>query len=65
VVLQMKPAKMAEVLAAMVPESAEKLTVALANRAKGLSADSRNASAGALPPTELPAIEQPPAPQKR
>jgi flagellar motility protein MotE (MotC chaperone) len=65
VVLQMKPAKMAEVLAAMAPESAEKLTVALATRAKGLSAESRNASAGTLPPTELPAIDQPPAPQKR
>ena len=65
VVLQMKPAKMAEVLAVMTPESAEKLTVALATRAKGLSADTRNASASVLPATELPAIDQPPAPQKR
>src|SRR5215207_10881246 len=54
VVLQMKPAKMAEVLAVMMPEAAEKLTVALATRAKGLSADTRNASTGPLPATELP-----------
>jgi flagellar motility protein MotE (MotC chaperone) len=65
VVLQMKPAKMAEVLAVMTPETAEKLTVALAMRAKGLSAETRNASASPLPPTELPAIDQPPAQQKR
>src|SRR5215207_1169908 len=65
VVLQMKPAKMAEVLAVMMPEAAEKLTVALATRAKGLSADTRNASTGPLPATELPAIDQPPAQQKR
>jgi flagellar motility protein MotE (MotC chaperone) len=55
VVLQMKPAKMAEVLAGMSPEAAEKLTVALATRAKGLSAEARNAS----PPTGLPANELP------
>ena len=65
VVLQMKPAKMAEVLAVMAPEAAEKLTVALATRAKGLSVETRAASASALPPTELPAIDQPAAPQKR
>jgi flagellar motility protein MotE (MotC chaperone) len=65
VVLQMKPAKMAEVLAVMTPETAEKLTVALATRAKGLSAEARNATASALPVTELPAIDQPPAQQKR
>lgn len=65
VVLQMKPAKMAEVLAVMTPETAEKLTVALATRAKGLSVEARNASATVLPATELPAIDQPPAAQKR
>jgi flagellar motility protein MotE (MotC chaperone) len=66
VVLQMKPAKMAEVLAAMSPEAAEKLTVALSNRAKGLPAGAAAIGAGALPPNELPAIEQPPAtPPKR
>jgi flagellar motility protein MotE (MotC chaperone) len=65
VVLQMKPAKMAEVLAVMSAEAAEKLTVALATRAKSLSAEPRAASAGAgLPPNELPAIE-PPAPQQK
>jgi flagellar motility protein MotE (MotC chaperone) len=65
VVLQMKPAKMAEVLAVMSPEAAEKLTIALATRAKGLATEARAASAGAaLPPTELPAIDLPAA-QKR
>lgn len=65
VVLQMKPAKMAEVLAAMTPEAAEKLTIALATRAKGLSVDVRSASASALPSNELPAIDPAPAQQKR
>ena len=66
VVLQMKPAKMAEVLAVMTPEAAEKLTVALATRAKSLSADARAPSAGTgLPPNELPSIEPPVAQQKR
>lgn len=64
VVLQMKPAKMAEVLAVMAPEAAEKLTVALATRAKGLSAETRNATAATgLPAGELPSIDQ--SPQKR
>jgi flagellar motility protein MotE (MotC chaperone) len=68
VVLQMKPAKMAEVLAVMSPDAAEKLTVALAKRAKGLSADNRAAAAPTgLPDTELPAIDAPApaAPSKR
>ena len=54
VVLQMNPRKMAEVLALMAPEAAEKLTVALATRARGLG-DTRTAAA--LPPGELQAIE--------
>ncbi len=53
----MNPRKMAEVLAVMSPEAAERLTVALANR-------SREAAAGpapaAAPPGELPRIDQPP-----
>jgi flagellar motility protein MotE (MotC chaperone) len=65
VVLQMKPAKMAEVLAAMSPEAAEKLTVALANRAKGFSADNRSAGATGLPAGELPSIDTPAPPAKR
>ena len=66
VVLQMKPAKMAEVLAVMSPEAAEKLTIALATRAKSLSAEARNAPAATgLPPNELPSIDQPVAQQKR
>jgi len=54
------------VLAVMVPEAAEKLTVALANRAKSLSAEARNAPPQTgLPPNELPSIDQPVAQQKR
>lgn len=64
VVLLMKPAKMAEVLAVMSPESAEKLTVALATRAKGLSAEPRHAAAAGAPSNELPAIEQPVPPKR-
>lgn len=56
VVLGIAPRKMAEVMGLMSPEAAEKLTVALANRARGL-ADPRTATAAALPPNELPAVE--------
>jgi flagellar motility protein MotE (MotC chaperone) len=63
VVLQMNPRKMSEVLAVMSPEAAEKLTVALASRAKGKpDAVAAAKSAGtALPANELPAIDAPPA----
>jgi flagellar motility protein MotE (MotC chaperone) len=54
VVLGMNPRKMAEILGLMSPEAAEKLTVALATRARGLG-ETRTATA--LPPGELPAIE--------
>jgi flagellar motility protein MotE (MotC chaperone) len=54
-VLAMNPRKMAEVLAVMQPEAAERLTVALANRARGV-APAQQAAAG-LPPNELPAID--------
>ncbi len=57
VVSQMNPRKMSEVLAAMSPESAEKLTVALASRS--LNADAMRADAQALPPGELPRLEAP------
>ncbi len=57
VVLQMNPRKMAEVLAVMSPEAAEKLTVALAQRARG-AAPERAAQAPA-PMNELPAIDAP------
>ncbi|MDJ1158446.1 hypothetical protein QNA08_09390 [Chelatococcus sp. SYSU_G07232] len=58
VVLQMNPRKMAEVLASMTPEAAERLTVALASRAKGVNAEAKPAAVSSvLPPTELPAIE--------
>jgi flagellar motility protein MotE (MotC chaperone) len=56
VVLQMNPRKMAEVLAVMSPEAAERLTVALAMRAKGRANEGAGGS-GALPANELPAIE--------
>ena len=54
VVLQMNPRKMADVLAAMTPANAEKLTVALANRGLNAAAEPRST---ALPPGELQAIE--------
>lgn len=60
VVQQMNPRKMAEVLAAMSPASAEKLTVALAGRGK----DTAPAVAATLPPGELPAIDAAPAPRR-
>ena len=58
IVLAMNPRKMAEVLAVMQPETAERLTVALANKARGVSSPQAQASAGpGLPPNELPAID--------
>jgi flagellar motility protein MotE (MotC chaperone) len=66
VVLQMKPAKMAEVLAVMSPDAAEKLTVALAKRAKSLSGEGRVVpTSTGLPDNELPAIDAPAPPSKR
>ena len=55
VVMQMNPRKMAEVLAVMSPEAAEKLTVALATRARAAALPGPSPAA-ALPATELPAI---------
>jgi flagellar motility protein MotE (MotC chaperone) len=65
VVLQMNPRKMSEVLAVMTPDAAEKLTVALASRAKGKTEGVANAKAGAapLPANELPGID--PLPSRR
>jgi hypothetical protein len=42
-------------------EPAEKLTVALANRARGVDAPQVAAAAPGLPPGELPAIDPAPA----
>lgn len=56
IVLAMNPRKMAEVLAVMQPETAERLTVALANRARGTGGAQAQAGAG-LPANELPAID--------
>jgi flagellar motility protein MotE (MotC chaperone) len=58
VVLQMNPRKMAEVLAVMSPEAAERLTVALATRARS-KAEPAAPGKAALPPNELPAIDGP------
>lgn len=56
IVLAMNPRKMAEVLALMQSEPAEKLTVALANRARGMAPAQAPVVAG-LGPNELQAIE--------
>ncbi|WCS28114.1 hypothetical protein LOK46_04355 [Methylobacterium sp. NMS14P] len=56
IVLAMNPRKMSEVLAVMQPETAERLTVALANRARGAAGPQAQAGAG-LPANELPAID--------
>ena len=60
VVLQMNARKMSEVLAAMSPEAAQKLTVALAARAR-LNGANGKAEAAELPQGELAAVDQPPA----
>ncbi|OAS24546.1 hypothetical protein A5481_14040 [Methylobacterium platani] len=57
VVVAMNPRKMAEVLAVMQPDAAERLTVALAQRARGAAAPKSASAAPGLPPGELPAID--------
>ncbi len=59
VVVEMNPRKMAEVLAVMTPESAERLTVALARRAQGIPAGGQARNGSAMPTSELPAIDLP------
>ena len=60
-VVAMNPRKMAEILAVMQPEAAERLTVALANRARGTGTTIQVQAGGpALPPGELPAIDAAP-----
>ena len=61
VVQQMNPRKMSEVLAAMAPDRAEKLTVALATSGRSASVE-RVANEAPLAGNELPAIA--PAPQR-
>jgi flagellar motility protein MotE (MotC chaperone) len=65
VVLQMNPRKMAEVLASMNPEAAEKLTVALASRARPATTAAASPAPAALPANELPAINAPVQQQRR
>jgi flagellar motility protein MotE (MotC chaperone) len=56
----MKPARMSEILAAMTPESAEKLTVAMATKPREASISaSAPVQAGGTPNGELPRIEPP------
>lgn len=59
VVQQMNPRKMSEVLAAMAPDRAEKLTVALATPARNPGTERAAADPGQLPGNELPAIAPP------
>ena len=59
VVQQMNPRKMSDVLAAMAPDRAEKLTVALASSGRGAGLD-RPVDNAQLPGGELPAIAPPP-----
>lgn len=59
VVQQMNPRKMSDVLAAMAPDRAEKLTVALASSGRGAGLD-RPIDNTQLPGGELPAIAPPP-----
>lgn len=59
VVQQMNPRKMSEVLAAMAPDRAEKLTVALAGSGRGAGLE-RPVDNAQLPGGELPAIAPPP-----
>ncbi|WP_244479871.1 MotE family protein [Methylobacterium sp. Leaf94] len=65
IVLAMNPRKMAEVLALMQSEPAEKLTVALANRARGQAGGPAATVAAGLAPNELPAIDAPTPPPRR
>lgn len=59
VVQQMNPRKMSDVLAAMSPDAAEKLTVALATPARPPSLPRLAAEAAPLPGNELPAVALP------
>jgi flagellar motility protein MotE (MotC chaperone) len=59
VVVEMNPRKMAEVLAVMSPEAAERLTVALARRAQGVPVGGQARSGSGMPTSELPAIDLP------
>jgi len=56
VVQQMNPRKMSEVLAAMAPDRAEKLTVALATVSRNPGVERAAIDPASLPGTELPAI---------
>lgn len=55
----MNPRRLSEIMAVMSTESAERLTIALAMRARGLPLPGERAMPATLPATELPAIELP------
>jgi flagellar motility protein MotE (MotC chaperone) len=55
----MKPARMSEILAAMSPEAAEKLTVALASKSRDPNVAAAQAAGSATPAGELPRIDRP------
>ena len=57
IVLGMNPRKMADILALMGSEPAEKLTVALADRARGVESGPAPRGEAGLPPNELPALD--------
>ena len=60
----MNSRKMAEILAVMTPESAEKLTIALARRTDAPGDAKPAAVAAGLPAGELPAVERPGSPRR-
>ena len=55
----MNPRRLSEIMAVMSAESAERLTIALAMRARGQPMPGERALSTSLPSTELPAIELP------
>ncbi|MCJ2057505.1 hypothetical protein MKL09_13150 [Methylobacterium sp. J-048] len=57
IVLAMNPRKMSEILAVMQPDTAERLTVTLANRARGVGGGAQAQAGAGLPANELPAID--------
>ncbi len=62
----MKPARMSEIMAAMTPEAAEKLTVALASKPReGPSSSGVQGASGGTPAGELPRIDQQPQQRPR
>jgi flagellar motility protein MotE (MotC chaperone) len=53
----MKPARMSEILAAMSPDAAEKLTVALAMRGRDMGGNAGGSAPASAPAGELPRLD--------